>query len=53
MDIIGILGQAQNIIGAIIMICGGLITIALIIPGEQPEKFLQGAVEFLTKFSRK
>jgi hypothetical protein len=41
MDILAILGQAQTIAGALVIICGGVITIAMIIPGEQPEKFLK------------
>lgn len=53
MDIVTIIGQAQNIIGALMIICGGVITIAMIIPGEQPEKFLKSCVDFLSKFSKK
>lgn len=53
MDILTIMAQAQNIIGGLIMVCSGIIVIALIIPGEQPEKFLKSVVEFLTKFSKK
>lgn len=53
MDILTIMGQVQNIIGGLIMVCSGIIVIALVIPGEQPEKFLKSAVEFLTKFSKK
>lgn len=30
-----------------------VIAIALVIPGEQPEKFLQSIVDFLSKFSKK
>lgn len=53
MDIVSILAQAQNIVGGLIMICSGIIVVALVIPGEQPEKFLNSAVEFLKKFSKK
>ncbi len=53
MDIVNIVGQAQNVAGALVMICTGLITIALIIPGEQPEKALKAMVDFLSKFSKK
>lgn len=53
MDIVSILAQAQNIIGGLIMIASGAIVISLVIPGEQPEKFLQGAVDFLKRFSKK
>lgn len=31
----------------------GIIALCLLIPGEQPEKFLQGIVNFLAKFSKK
>lgn len=30
-----------------------LISVCLLIPGEQPEKFLQSIVDFISKFSRK
>lgn len=53
MDIVSILGKAQEIIGLVIVIFGGVIGIAMMIPGEQPEKFLQGAVDFLKRFSKK
>lgn len=43
----------QVIISALIGICTGLISISLLIPGEQPEKALQGFVDFLAKFSAK
>lgn len=53
MDIVTIMAQAQHIIGLVLMILTGVIGIALIIPGEQPEKALQAVVDFLTKFSKK
>ena len=31
----------------------GVIAVSLLIPGEQPEKFLQGVVSFLKKLSLK
>lgn len=31
----------------------GIIAISLLVPGEQPEKALQGIVDFLANFSRK
>jgi hypothetical protein len=30
-----------------------IIALCLLIPGEQPEKFLQSVVDFLAKFSKK
>lgn len=41
------------IIESIVAVLGGLIAIALIIPGDQPEKALTKALEFVKKFSRK
>lgn len=31
----------------------GIIGICMLIPGEQPEKALQGVVDFIAKFSKK
>lgn len=53
MDLMNIFAQVQDIAGALIMICTGVIAIAMIIPGEQPEKSLQAVVDFLKKFSKK
>lgn len=41
-----ILVAVQGLIAAIIAVC-------LIIPGEQPEKFLQSILDFLSKLSKK
>lgn len=35
------------------ILLGAVIAIALVVPGEQPEKFLQSALNFLRKFSKK
>lgn len=43
----------QTLLAAAIMILTGIITISLVIPGDQPEKALQGVVDFLSKFSKK
>ena len=40
-------------VGAITALLTAVIAIAQLIPGDQPEKFLQGVVDFLAKFSRK
>lgn len=45
--------HASEIILALNGILVGVIGIALLIPGEQPEKALQGVVDFLSKFSKK
>lgn len=41
------------IISAIVGLLASMLVIALLIPGEQPDKFLQSAVDFLKKFSIK
>lgn len=43
----------QTVIAAAVAILGGVIGICMLIPGEQPEKSLQGVLNFLTKFSKK
>lgn len=48
-----ILNDVIVVIGAITTICGAVIIIAQKIPGDQPEKFLQGVVDFIAKFSKK
>ena len=48
-----ILENYQSILSAIVAILGGFIVIFSLIPGEQPEKFLQSIVDFLSKFSIK
>ena len=42
-----------SIIGALAAVLGGLITIFLLIPGDQPEKALQRVVDFLARISKK
>lgn len=48
-----LVAMGPEIISAIVALLSGVIAIALLIPGEQPEKALQGAVDFLKKFSKK
>lgn len=48
-----LLTNYQALISGVIAVLTAVITLCLIIPGEQPEKTLQGWVDFLTKFSRK
>lgn len=43
----------QEIIGAVIALLTALITIFLFVPGPHPEDWLQAAVDFLKKLSRK
>ncbi len=42
-----------EIVSGVIGVLSGVIAIALIIPGDQPEKALKGVVSFLEKFSAK
>lgn len=45
--------HGPEVVSAVVALLSGVITIALIIPGEQPEKALQSVVDFLKKFSKK
>ena len=40
-------------VSAVVALLSGIIAVSMMIPGEQPEKALKGAVEFLEKFSKK
>lgn len=40
-------------IGAVTALLGAVIAFFMLIPGEQPEKALQGILDFLAKFSKK
>lgn len=54
MGVIGdILANLPIVTGYVVLIINGIIGIALIVPGEQPEKFLQSVVDFISKFSKK
>ena len=53
MDILSIVGKVQEVAGLLILILTGLIGISLLIPGDEPEKSLQKALDFLKKFSKK
>ena len=53
-EVIGwILANWQSVVGAVSSILVGVIAISLLIPGDQPEKALQGVVDFLKQFSKK
>lgn len=43
----------MEVLGATTALLSGVVAICMLIPGEQPEKFLQGVLDFLAKFSRK
>ena len=48
-----VMSNWNEVVLALIALLSGVIAIALIIPGEQPEKALQKIVDFLTKISKK
>jgi len=43
----------QSLITGLTGALTGIIAICMLIPGDQPEKFLQGIVDFISKFSSK
>jgi len=43
----------QGIITTVMALLTGVIGVALLFPGEQPEKFLKGVVKMLEKVSKK
>ncbi len=51
--ILWIVNNYQVVLTALVAFLSGIIAIALLIPGEQPEKTLQKIVDFLAKFSKK
>lgn len=48
-----IVASGPNFLAAVMAVLSALIALFMLIPGEQPEKALQGIVEFLAKFSKK
>lgn len=48
-----VMEHGPAIVAALVAILTGVIGIAMLIPGEQPEKALKGVVAFLEKFSAK
>ena len=48
-----VVANYQAILSAVVALLTGAIAVALLIPGEQPEKTLQKVVDFLAKFSKK
>mgnify|MGYP001195789060 CR=1 FL=1 len=45
--------NGPQFVSALVAVLSALIALSLMIPGDQPEKFLQGIVDFLSKFSKK
>lgn len=48
-----ILGNLPMYLTLLVGLLSAILAIALVIPGDQPDKFLQGLVDFLSKFSKK
>lgn len=48
-----IIEKGPAVLSAVVGVLTALIAVFMLIPGEQPEKALQGIVDFLAKFSRK
>lgn len=42
-----------EIISSLVLVLTSLVAFFLLIPGDQPEKAIQGIVDFLKKFSKK
>jgi len=53
MDIMQIFIKGQEIISHVVVILTAMIAIAMIIPGDQPEKALQKVLDIIKKFSKK
>ena len=53
MDLLALAASAALYLGYAVQILGALLTIALIVPGDQPDRFLQGALDLLKKLSIK
>lgn len=47
------LAHGLQVVGGVSSVLTGAISICLLIPGDQPEKFLQSIVDFLSGFSKK
>jgi len=48
-----ILAHGLEIVGATVLSLNALIAIALIIPGDSPDKELKAMLDFILRFSRK
>ncbi len=51
--ILNLFANISPIAGGVSTACVALIGVFMLIPGDQPEKFLQGVVDFLASFSKK
>ena len=48
-----VLGNLPVYLTAVTALLSAIVGVALLVPGDQPEKFLKGVVDILSKFSRK
>jgi len=53
MDFTQIFDAITNVVGAVTVLLGALYALALVLPGEQPDKALKAAYEFTKRFSKK
>ena len=51
--VMGLVGNLGGYVNAILAVLTAIIALCMLIPGEQPEKALQGIVDFISKFSKK
>lgn len=47
------IGSGPNLLAAVMSVLAALIALCLLIPGEQPERALQSALDWLSKLSKK
>lgn len=52
-SVISIVSNIPKYIDLVVPLLVAAIAVAMVIPGDQPEKFLQGVVNFISKFSKK
>ena len=54
MDLLAyLMNNGPAMLGAFVAVLSALIVLFQLVPGPQPEKFLQAVVDFLAKFSKK
>jgi hypothetical protein len=51
--LLGLLGKLPEYLGLFTGVLAALIAFFMVIPGEQPEKFLKSVVDLIAKFSKK
>lgn len=53
MDLVSLIMKLEGLAGSLALVLTGLIGVFMLIPGDQPEKSLQKALDFIKKFSKK